>query len=79
MQLITHVCFEYGTPKEDLIMNLISMVFNEKEGTQDVSTRQISPYKKETHDRIPIVRSFLLQLLLDNRFVLSLGGNGSMH
>ena len=69
MELITHVCFEYGSPSEDLIINLISMVFAEKEGTEEIFTRQISPYKEETHDSKPIIRSSLLQLLLDSRSV----------
>ena len=67
MQLITHVCFEYGTPNEDLIKHLISIVFAEKDG--EIFTRQISPYKADRNDSIPIVRSSLLQLLSDCRFV----------
>eukprot|EP00731_Ephydatia_muelleri_P030050 Em0021g573a len=50
----------------DSMVSQLEKERNEKDGTQDISTRQISPYKGETDDRIPIVRSFLLQLLLDN-------------
>jgi len=65
MEVISTLCFEPNMPNppdHDLIMMLMDIVFAEKR-----STRILSPFDNEKTDPAPVIRSYLLQLLLDFR------------
>ena len=49
-------------PEDGLIMMLMDIVFAE-----DKSTRLLSPFNNEKVDPAPVIRSYLLQLLLTFR------------
>ena len=50
-------------PEPDLIMMLMNIVFAEK------STKMLTPFKNEKADSVPVIRSYLLQLLLEFRYI----------
>ena len=52
-------------PEHDLIMMLMDIVFAEK------STKVLTPFKNEMPDCVPVIRSHLLQLLIEFRYSLS--------
>lgn len=61
-------------PNDDLISMLLDIVFTEEEEESDedekkCGTRDFSPYNVELQktDKSPIIRSFLLQLLLEHK------------
>lgn len=67
MELVSSLCFGGTIPPEpELIEMLINTVFNEKEGS---STQSLTPYDDTKVDKIPTIRSFLLQLLLEHKYV----------
>ena len=51
-------------PEHDLIMMLMDIVFAEGK-----STRILSPFNNEKSDPAPVIRSYLLQLLLTFRYL----------
>jgi len=64
MEVISTLCFErnmLNPPEPDLIMMLMDIVFAEK------STKILTPFKNEKADPVPVIRSHLLQLLLEFR------------
>ena len=64
IEVISSLCFGgREAPEPDLIKMLLDTVLHETE------TSKLSPYKD--HDKIPTIRSFLLQLLLEKEWVLS--------
>ena len=68
MEVVSTLCFGSQTsPEPELINTLIGMVFTEEAGT-----KELSPYKEVKNDDVPVVRSFLLQLLLEHELVLVL-------
>jgi len=62
MEVISTLCFEPNMPEDGLIMNLMKTVFVENK-----STRLLSPFNNEKVDAAPVIRSYLLQLLLTFR------------
>ena len=65
MEVISTLCFErtMPTPPEPkLVLMLMDIVF--AEGNY---TRVLSPFKNERADPSPVIRSYLLQLLLEFR------------
>ena len=65
MEVISTLCFEPNMPNppdRDLIMMLMDIVFAEGK-----STRILSPFNNEQTDPAPVIRSYLLQLLLEFR------------
>ena len=67
MEIISNLCFKgQAAPKPDLVKMLLDIVFMEK---GKLHTQELTPYKddKSAGDKIPTVRSFLLQLLLEHR------------
>ena len=65
MEVISTLCFERNMlkpPEPDLIMMLMNIVF-----AGGNKTRILSPFKNETIDPAPVIRSYLLQLLLEFR------------
>ena len=67
MELVSSLCFgAHSAPEPDLIKMLINMVFTEGQEA-DVGTCDFSPYQEGRSDEVPIVRSFLLRLLLEHK------------
>jgi hypothetical protein len=68
MEVISNLCFKgQAAPEPDLVKMLLDIVFMEK---GKLHTQELTPYKddKSAGDKIPTVRSFLLQLLLEHRY-----------
>ena len=70
MEVISNLCFGgHKPPEPDLIKMLMKTIFTEKEQDASLSTREMTPYETNP-DKIPVVRSFLLQLLLEHKYAL---------
>ena len=54
-------------PEPDLIMMLMDIIFAGK------STKMLTPFKNEKADPVPVIRSYLLQLLLEFRYIAMYG------
>ena len=68
MEMVSELCFKGHVPPEPkLIEMLLDVVFLEKD---EPSTQDLTPYKDGKADKIPTIRSFLLQLLLEHRYLL---------
>ena len=73
MEVVSSLCFGGVTaPEPDLITMLMEIVFNEKsesciDENTELETRELTPYKVVSSDKIPTIRSFLLQLLLEHK------------
>ena len=79
--MVSGLCFGQSTaPDDDLVETLLNIVFTERgeegegeEGGQGeggrMATRDLTPYKDDVKDEKPIIRSFLLQLLLEHEYV----------
>ena len=66
MEVISTLCFEpnmLNSPEPDLIMMFMNIVFAEGN-----TTKVLSPFNNETTDTAPVIRSNLLQLLLEFRY-----------
>ena len=69
MELVSTLCFgTHSAPEPSLIEMLINTVFTERQETE-VGTREFSPYHEAKSDKVPVIRSFLLQLLLEHKWV----------
>ena len=69
MEVVSTLCFGgQDAPEPELIKSLMETVFaTNREGTM-FTTREITPYDQESNcDEVPVVRSFLLQLLLEHK------------
>ena len=67
MELVSTLCFgAHSAPEPDLIGMLINTVFTEKQETE-LGTRDFTPYRETKSDEVPVIRSFLLQLLLEHK------------
>ena len=61
MELVSTLCFGHSDlPEEKLIKRLLSIVFTAK------STKDFTYSDKAAADKLPVIRSFLLQLLLEH-------------
>lgn len=66
MELVSTLCFgTHSAPEPPLIAMLIDTVFTEREEAE-METREFSPYRETKSDKVPVVRSFLLRLLLEH-------------
>ena len=66
MEVVSELCFGgRAAPEPDVVKMLLNTVFVEKTD----STQELTPYKDDKADKIPTIRSFLLQLLLEHRYV----------
>ena len=66
MELVSTLCFgTHSAPEPPLIAMLIDTVFTEREETE-METREFSPYHETKSDKVPVIRSFLLRLLLEH-------------
>lgn len=63
IELVSQLCFGYKAPDKDLIKLLFDTIFTCKPGGIILSTGKLS-YKMEK-DTVPVIRSCLLQLLLN--------------
>ena len=67
MELVSTLCFgAHSAPEPDLIEMLINTVFTEQQETE-LGTRDFTPYHETKSDEVPVIRSFLLQLLLEHK------------
>ena len=72
MEVVSNLSFGgHKPPEADLIKMLMSTIFAEKKQDASLSTRDMTPYEADP-DHVPVVRSFLLQLLLEHKYVLVL-------
>ena len=75
MEIVSNLCFgRRKLPEPDLIKMLMDTVFTEKEPEAETSsmyTRDMTPYEADP-DQVPVIRSFLLQLLLEHKYVCAL-------
>ena len=68
MEVISSLCFGgVGVPEPHLVKLLLDTVFINSDDEEQISTRNLTPYEEE-HDSVPVIRSFILQLLLEHRF-----------
>lgn len=69
MEVVSSLCFgDQKAPEPELIRCLMETVFAIKDGGAMFTTRDITPYDHETQcDDVPVIRSFLLQLLLEHK------------
>ena len=64
LELVSCLCFGQSTPPEpELIKHLLNIVFVEL--GDKLETKQFTYSKNVKKDRVPVIRSFLLQLLLE--------------
>ena len=69
MELVSTLCFGgREPPEEELIQMLVNTVFTERQEmeAEELGTREFS-YRPSGRDQIPVIRSFLLQLLLEHK------------
>jgi hypothetical protein len=67
MEIVSSLCFKgQAAPEPNLVKMLLDIVFMEK---GKLHTQELTPYKDDMSagDKVPTVRSFLLQLLLEHR------------
>ena len=79
MEVISGLCFgQSSAPEDKLVEMLLNIVFTEREegGAMRPGTRELTPYKDDLKkmDESPVIRSFLLQLLLEHKCVMVEGG-----
>lgn len=75
MEVISVLCFgQSASPEDKLVEMLINLVFKgvQGEGKTQSETWLLTPYKEELKksDESPVIRSFLLQLLLEHEWVV---------
>ena len=75
MELVSTLCFGgKEPPEEELIQMLINTVFTERRQELesedleigDLGTKEFN-YRETVRDTIPVIRSFLLQMLLEHK------------
>ena len=71
MEVVSTLCFGQATvPDGDLIEMLLNLIFTAATSADGAttSTKQLTSHKQRT-DEVPVIRSFLLQLLLGQKYV----------
>ena len=75
MEVVSGLCFSQSkAPEEKLVEMLLGIVFTERPGKEAretdgrLDTRELTPYKTDKSDENPVIRSFLLQLLLQHKY-----------
>ena len=72
IKVVSSLCFsQQSAPEDDLIQKLLDLIFTEtsqEEGSVKITTRELACKQKK--DETPIIRSFLLQMLLGHKYVL---------
>ena len=77
IEVVSGLCFgQSSAPEDELVEMLLNIVFTEEEKGGEGEggkrgTRNLTPYKEELRERdeSPVIRSFLLQLLLEHKCV----------
>lgn len=63
MEIVSSLCFgQLSPPDSDLIRELLNVVFTEKQ-----KTKEFTYSERQKTDAVPVIRSFLLQLLLEHK------------
>ena len=67
IEVVSTLCFGgQRAPEPDLIKMLLDIIFTESDSDLGMGTRDIMPLEDEKNDKIPVIRSSLLQLLLEH-------------
>ena len=81
IEVVSRLCFgQSSAPEDDLIKMLLNIVFTEPREVEEggegeggrIGTRNLTPFKDTPGDKQPVIRSFLLQLLLEHEYVVVL-------
>ena len=91
IEVVSRLCFGHShAPEDQLVEMLLNIVFTERgegeggvgggRGRGRAQTRDFSPYADDMKksDKIPVIRSFLLQLLLEHKYVYIRFSNTSL-
>lgn len=63
MEIVSSLCFgQLSPPDSDLIRELLNVVFTEQQ-----KTKEFTYSERQKTDAVPVIRSFLLQLLLEHK------------
>ena len=81
IEVVSSLCFgQSSAPEDALVMVLLDIVFTEQKEVEEGGegkggkrgTRNLTPFKDDVKDKLPVVRSFLLQLLLEHKYALNI-------
>ena len=68
-EVISSLCFgPASAPEDELMENLLGTVFTTSETSDSTVTCNLTPFMSCSKDEVPVIRSFLLQLLLRHRY-----------
>ena len=68
MEVVSTLCFGGDSaPEPDLIKMLMEIIYTEKEDA-GVITQDLTPFAEGKKDKAPVIRSSLLQLLLEHKY-----------
>lgn len=71
LEIVSTLCFGGEiTPEPDLIKMLLDIIFKENKDSKSFNTQEITPLIDEEVDKSPVIRSSLLQLLLEQGLVI---------
>ncbi|CAH1233987.1 RNF213 [Branchiostoma lanceolatum] len=68
MEVVSKFCFAYDEPPQQEVIGMLLGYIVRKEDATQAGTKGFSPFADEGVDRTPVIRSFLLQLLLRFKF-----------
>ena len=67
MEVVSTLCFGGDSaPEPDLIKMLMEIIYTEKDA--GVITQDLTPFAEGKKDKAPVIRSSLLQLLLEHKY-----------
>ena len=67
IEIISKLSMGKTAPEDELIEKLLDTVFTTGPDKEGPETKDLTPFLKSKNDSVPVVRSFLLQLLLQNK------------
>ena len=68
MEVVSTLCFGGDrAPEPDLIKMLMEIIYTEKKDA-GVITQDLTPFTEGKKDKVPVIRSSLLQLLLEHKY-----------
>ena len=79
MEVVSGLCFRQSSaPEDQLVVMLFDIVFTEQREVDEGGegergrhgTRDLTPFSSSPADKQPVIRSFLLQLLLQHEYVI---------
>ena len=68
IEIISKLSIRRTAPEDELILKLLDTVFTTGPENVGLETKDLTPFLKSKNDSVPVVRSFLLQLLLRNKW-----------